>query len=427
MSADDIRRRHPLLNDAGIALHRHLLEHPDAPPWNTTIGDKLCTEDLPLLADFRMTLGKVENSPQDLPLERWRQQVPWVRRAAPEGRPWAEIPLCSRDVLTHDLVDMVPEDADYKRLIRYDTSGTSGSPIAIPSHPATVALNHTLIEAGLARWGIRLEFGVHPIGVHVCAQRSTFTFVVNFSCWGGGGFAKVNLSEREWSKAAARRFLGEMQPQLVTGDPLAFAELLAWEIPIRPKAFLSTATMLSPGLSAALYERYQAPVMDWYSTTETGPIAAADSQGLRLIAPDLYVEIVDAQGQPVPDGQRGEIVVSGGRNPYVPLLRYRTGDYAVKEGLYLRHFEGRRPVLYRAGDGLMIAPMDVARVLHNYVWADVKFESKNGFKVTLRPVQGWPLDTQQLQAELEGMLKAPVAVEIDAQLGAGKKTIVWND
>ncbi len=46
---------------------------------------------------------------------------------------------------------------------------------------------------------------------------------------------------------------------------------------------------------------------------------AARSRGKHdsLLAQDVYVEI---------PGERGEITLTGGRSPYLPLLRYRTSD-----------------------------------------------------------------------------------------------------
>ena len=43
----------------------------------------------------------------------------------------------------------------------------------------------------------------------------------------------------------------------------------------------------------------------------------------------VHVEVLDEGGAPVPDGERGEIVVTVDENPYLPLLRYRTGDHAA--------------------------------------------------------------------------------------------------
>jgi phenylacetate-CoA ligase len=127
---------------------------------------------------------------------------------------------------------------------------------------------------------------------------------------------------------------------------------------------------LLPGLRRQLEERFGCPVIDLYSMNETGPIAVAapDGAGHRLLQHRLYVEVLDEAGIPCPPGVRGEIVVSGGFNPFLPLLRYRTGDWASLDysnagQLLLVGLEGRAPVIFRAGDGRLINNIDVTSTL----------------------------------------------------------------
>ena len=60
---------------------------------------------------------------------------------------------------------------------------------------------------------------------------------------------------------------------------------------------------------------------------------------------------LDAFDQPCRLGVRGEITLTGGRNPFLPLLRYRTGDFASLDTInghrVLLGLEGREPVEYR--------------------------------------------------------------------------------
>ena len=62
---------------------------------------------------------------------------------------------------------------------------------------------------------------------------------------------------------------------------------------------------------------------------ETGPVGYSCPMGhsYHLLPHDLHVEVMQADGQPAPTGQIGEITLSGGRNRFFPLFRYRTGDF----------------------------------------------------------------------------------------------------
>lgn len=425
----DVAQLTPLADAAGAALLHRLREHADAPPWSHTLGDRLHPADVPALEAFRGTLGAVLTDPSGLPMARWRDTVPWVRTHAPEGRAWADIPLQRRENIALDLVDLVPLDADLGRLFHYETSGTTGRPLSIPSHATTTAMNHLLVEEALARDGVRITPGPTVLVAHVCAQVRTWTFPAILSYWGNAGLVKVNLQPAEWAPDRARRFLADLDPQLVTGDPVSFAELLAWDIALRPRALLSGAATLGDALATTLSERYACPVLDVYSTTEIGPIAASTSHGpgLRLLCPDLYVEIVGPDGRPLPDGERGEIVVSGGRNPYLPLLRYATGDHARKRGEQLFDLQARRPVSWRARDGAVITPIDLSRALHAHTFAAFAFDtSAEGLVLRMRPVEGVPLDTAAVRAGFEAILGRPVEVRLDAGLGRDGKAAEWG-
>lgn len=107
-----------------------------------------------------------------------------------------------------------------------------------------------------------------------------------------------------------------MAPELIAGDPISFAELLTLPMAHKPAALLSVSMMLLPGMRARLEAAFGCPVLDIYSLNEVGPVAVYDEQagGHVLLQHRLYVEILDSAGQPVPDGARGEITVTGGFN-----------------------------------------------------------------------------------------------------------------
>jgi phenylacetate-CoA ligase len=68
-------------------------------------------------------------------------------------------------------------------------------------------------------------------------------------------------------------------------------------------------------------------VRDVYGTSETKEIAWECESGSRHVSSDVvHVEILDAQGEAVPQGTEGEIVATVLVNRAMPLVRYRTGD-----------------------------------------------------------------------------------------------------
>jgi len=74
--------------------------------------------------------------------------------------------------------------------------------------------------------------------------------------------------------------------------------------------------------------------VDYFGTRQVLPIAAETEaeNGLHVASEYTIVEIVDPDtGDPLPPGERGEVVVTHRRKEGFPLVRYRTGDLAELE------------------------------------------------------------------------------------------------
>ncbi len=106
------------------------------------------------------------------------------------------------------------------------------------------------------------------------------------------------------------------------------------------------------------------PVANGYGGRDAGFIAHQCPQGgMHLTAEDIIVEIVDKDGQPVPKGQAGEVVVTHLATGEYPFIRYRTGDVAVLStrscpcgrGLpMLEEIQGRTTDFVVAADGTIM-------------------------------------------------------------------------
>lgn len=109
---------------------------------------------------------------------------------------------------------------------------------------------------------------------------------------------------------------------------------------------------------------FQCPVANGYGSRDAGFIAhQCPSGSMHITAEDIIVELVDANGQPVPPGQAGEIVVTHMATGDFPFIRYRTGDVAVMDdqpcacgrGLpVLKEIQGRATDFVIAQDGTVM-------------------------------------------------------------------------
>jgi phenylacetate-CoA ligase len=96
-------------------------------------------------------------------------------------------------------------------------------------------------------------------------------------------------------------------------------------------ALICTAGTLYPLLREKIGQVFQCKVFNRYGSREVGDIACERPmrEGLWIAPWGNYVEVVDEQGNPLPDGTEGEILVTSLTNFAMPLIRYRIGDRGI--------------------------------------------------------------------------------------------------
>src|SRR5690606_32313812 len=73
-------------------------------------------------------------------------------------------------------------------------------------------------------------------------------------------------------------------------------------------------------------------VYNFYGSREVSAIATEVKglQDMYVMFDNVFVEILDEGNNPVKKGEEGEIVITTLNNHYMPLLRYKIGDRAIK-------------------------------------------------------------------------------------------------
>jgi phenylacetate-CoA ligase len=96
------------------------------------------------------------------------------------------------------------------------------------------------------------------------------------------------------------------------------------------KRVLLTTDHVPDAITRVLERTWGCEVYNHYGMTEMGLGGGVECQarrGYHLREADLYFEIIDpATGDPLPDGERGEVVFTTLTRSGMPLIRYRTGD-----------------------------------------------------------------------------------------------------
>ena len=137
--------------------------------------------------------------------------------------------------------------------------------------------------------------------------------------------------------AAAARVLRRERPNVVAGTPVALLALARHDAataaaPTRVRSVLLSADHAAASLRAALAALWGCEVFEHYGMTEMGLGGGVDCTahtGYHLREAELLVDIVDPRsGDPLADGETGEVVVTTLTRRALPLVRYRTGDLA---------------------------------------------------------------------------------------------------
>jgi phenylacetate-CoA ligase len=217
----------------------------------------------------------------------------------------------------------------------HGSSGTGGRPTLVAYTAGDVALWGNVMARALAGAGATPASIIHNaygyglftggLGVHHGATALGATVVP----------ASAGMTQRQL------RLIQDLRPDVLTCTPSyaiylgeAFASAGVAPAEIGLKVGVHGAEQWSDAMRVEIERLLGIRALDIYGLSEIiGPGVACeslDSGGWLHVQEDhFYVEALDpATGQPVPDGQLGELAFTTLTKEALPLLRYRTGDLA---------------------------------------------------------------------------------------------------
>lgn len=434
------KKRMPTLDEQGSRLLRFLLDQPAAPVFRNRSGHHLTAAELIELKHREQQELLREPSPHRDDHQPWLpafidncfRSVPFYRQYQCQGLPLEGIPSITRDDLSFDVSAFVPDHLTLDRMIAYTTSGTTGHPLIIPSHPQ-VAARYSIFHKQALSWnGIDTEEFNSDLAVVLAGyQEKCFTYVSLSPYLNNKALAKMNFHPVDWSHPDDRiTYLDNNKPDLISGDPISLVELSRLSFQHQPRALLSTSMTLLDSTRHLLQQRFGCPVVDLYSLNESGPVAASvpGKQGFRLLQSHMLVEVVDSEGNAVPEGQRGEITLTGGFNDYLPLLRYRTGDYGVlkkhDQQWFICDLEGRPPVCFQTRSGQWLNNVDVTHLLAQFALSQFSLHQYDDGRLEL--IYSGIAQSATLQQVLEERFQFPVTVHLKTTVDSGEKIIQYT-
>lgn len=222
------------------------------------------------------------------------------------------------------------------KLTAYSTTGSTGDPLLFDLPKRRIASRVACRQRVTRWWGLSLgdrEFVLWGSPAELTRQ----DWLRDVRDW---FLATKLLSAFEMSEATMASYIDTMQRQgcrMLFGYPSAVYLLCLYArkqgLNLRKlglKTVFVTGEVLWPSQRDVITETMNCPVADGYGGRDSGFLSHECPQGgMHILSDAVILEVVDADGRPVPPGESGEIVATDLYSHGVPFIRYATGDRGV--------------------------------------------------------------------------------------------------
>jgi phenylacetate-CoA ligase len=183
-----------------------------------------------------------------------------------------------------------------------------------------------------------------------------------------------------------------------------------------------------------LESRLHIDAVDIYGLSEImGPGVAQEcvetKDGPTVWEDHFYPEIIDPQtGEVLPDGEKGELVFTTLTKQGLPMIRYRTRDLTRLLPGSARSMRRIEKITGRSDDMLIIRGvnvfptqieeqiLDVKGLSPHYLMEIEKKGNLDSVRIMVERVQGYPVDTEVVAAELQAKIKSLVGISVSVEV-----------
>jgi phenylacetate-CoA ligase len=254
----------------------------------------------------------------------------------------AKLPLLERNQLQRDPEYFLSKLQPVENCLRLRTSGSSGSPITTYHSRDAIFQNaaHGERERSIFTRLVGRDMGYRETIIGRSSGRAA-AYRVQEYCRQHALYPPRARIERQYldlSDSPERnvRLINNYRPHIVHSYG-SYLEALFSFLDIsgapfhRPKLVTYSGEGISASAKSLIEKRFQIPVLGTYQATEAFKIGFTCEHHLGVhLNLDLYpLRLVDGEGQEVPPGEDGEVVVSNLVNRGTVLLNYRLGDSAA--------------------------------------------------------------------------------------------------
>ncbi len=290
-----------------------------------------------------------------------------------------KLPIISRlELMADGPTSYLRRGADARKLTVKHTTGTTGNPVTVYLNFWEQAFRKiTMLDTYTRDSYLKFPLRLADIGPE--RKDKATTVVSRF-----GPHTRVRLF-RDIPIDEQIELLMKTKPSIIVGRPSIMWLLAATLkekkiIPPRPKILISNVEMLFDHVRLLLEDVFSCPLKDCYNCEEGGNLAwqcPTDRQHMHINAANVWLEVVDNNGQILPCGKEGHVVITNLYNHTMPFIRYSMGDRAVLlnmekcscgyKGPIMRLTDGRSENFIVLPDGREITPRHMYAVI-NYAF-----------------------------------------------------------
>lgn len=326
-------------------------------------------------------------------------------------------------------LDMLSEAPDH--LSPVTTSGSTGQPLRVLRSSGDQAEVSAVWRRALAAFG----HGIMDRQVNVSTGQAVAKSGPVVALRQAGVLPRIHHLSSFDSVDHQVETLRRLRPQTFSAYAISL-ELIAERIlelgitDVRPTVVFSAAMPLSDRGRDLAERAFGTRPLDLYVAAELGPIGweCPSRRGALHLNDDVQiVEILGDDGQRVPVGEIGQVVVTQLHTRAQPLLRYRLGDLAARldercscgRGLaLLTPVQGRSRHVIRTAGGRVIYGMAVSTVVKPYTevrrW-QLRQTSEHALQLLVVPTDRWrPEVADGLRVGLEERFGPGIAFRVEA-------------
>jgi len=280
---------------------------------------------------------------------------------------WENIPILTKADLQQPLYQRLSKGYTTKNVHKGKTSGSSGHPFSYAKDKFCHAMTWAAFDKAYSEYDIDLDqslearfYGIPSRGLSRFKEQLK-DFVGNrhrFPIFDMSDVVLASYLDR-FRESEYHYINGYTSSIVLFAKFCQRKEIILKQICPTLKCCIVTSEMLFDDDRELLEKVLGVPVINEYGSSESGLIAIENNEGdLVMNTNTLFIEVVDVQNHPIPDGIVGRLLITDLFNKAHPFIRYEIGDLgsiSTKNGKrVLKQLQGRTSDIARLPNGKVI-------------------------------------------------------------------------